>query len=142
MEMLKKKPYLVKLFSNGEEAKAKVDSFFSEENVSMFPSYVQDCMGNCDIFEKENDDSHFVILIDDLSMNFIKEKITTVLHIKCDIKDATKQFYLGEYPFELPIGQKRAVEEVILENITSDDILDKISLKGIDLISEQEKQML
>jgi hypothetical protein len=140
--MLKKKPYLVKLLSNGEEAKAKMDNFFCEDNISILPSYVQDCIGNCDIFEKENDDTHFIVLIDELSMDYIKEKITTVLHIECDIKDATKQFYFEDYPWELPIGQKRAIQESILQNITTDDILEKISVKGIHTITKEEKQRI
>ena len=139
MNVFKKKPYLVKLFCTQDDIK-KIDDFFSEENADLFPSYIQDCIGNCDIFEES--DFHFIMIIDELSMDFIKTQLKDVLNIGYDIKDATKQFLLGDYPFELSVGKKRAVEEIVLDNVTSDDILDKISIKGIESLSEGEKNIL
>ena len=139
MNVFKKKPYLVKLFCTQDDIK-KIDDFFSEENADLFPSYFQDCIGNCDVFEES--DFHFIMIIDDLSMDFIKTQLKDRFNINYDIKDATKQFLLGDYPFELSVGKKRAVEEIVLDNITSDDILDKISIKGIESLSEGEKNIL
>ena len=82
------------------------------------------------------------MIIDDLSMDFIKIQLKDRFNINYDIKDATKQFLLGDYPFELSVGKKRAIEEIVLDNVTSDDILDKISIKGIESLSEGEKNIL
>ena len=137
--MLPKKPYLVKLFCTQDDIK-QIDDFFSEENADLFPSYVQDCIGNCDVFEES--DFHFIMIIDELSMDYIKIQLKDRFNINYDIKDATKQFLLGDYPFELSVGKRRAVEEVVLQNITVDDVLEKVSIKGIQSLSEHEKEML
>jgi dihydropteroate synthase len=137
--MLKKKPYLVKLFCTLEEGK-QIDDFFTEKNADLMPSYVQDCIGSCDVFEEN--DFHYIIIIDDLSMDYIKSVLKDRFDINFEIKDATKEFLLGEYPFELSVGQKRAVEEIVLDNVTPDDILDKINTKGIQALSEQEEEIL
>ena len=96
--MLKKKPYLVKLISDEEEAKAKVNDFFSEENASMLPSYVQDCMGSCDIFEKENDDST-IIFGNSPVATFIKQgkvfPIVILCHDRADFLKKTLESLLN-----------------------------------------------
>lgn len=139
MNLFKKKPYLVKLFCTLEEGK-QIDDFFTEKNADLMPSYVQDCIGSCDVFEEN--DFHYIIIIDDLSMDFVKSVLKDRFDINFEIKDATKQFLLGDYPFKLSVGQKRIVEEIVLDNVTPDDILDKISIKGIESLSEGEKNIL
>lgn len=139
MNIFKKKPYLVKLFCTQDDIK-KIDDFFSEENADLFPSYVQDCLDNCDVFEES--DFHFIIIIDELSMDFIKDTLTNILNIKFDIKDATKQLLLGDYPFELSVGKRKAIEDIVLDNINVDDVLEKISIKGMQSLSDREKLML
>ena len=139
MSFLKKKPFLVKLLCDLEEGK-RAEAYFSDENLYLFPSYVLDNLGSCDVFEES--DLHFIILIDELAMNFIKTQLDTVLNIPNQIEDATKQLYLENYPFELTSEVKNTLKQVVLENISSDDVLDKILAMGINSVGSEEIELL
>ena len=138
MKLFPKKPFFVKLFCDKQKID-KIDAFFSEENASLFPFYVQDNINNTDIFEQ--DDFNFIMLIDEISLDYISTKLKE-FNILYEIKDITIPCFWGEYPFEISIGKQKAIEELIMPYITPDDVLEKITQKGLSALTEHDIELL
>ena len=139
MKLFPKKPFFVKLFCD-KHMIDEIDAFFSEKNASLFPFYVQDCINNTDVIEQ--DDFNFIILIDEISIDYISTILKNEFKVLHDIKDITIPCFLGEYPFEISIDKQKDIEELIMPYITPDDVLEKITQKGLSALTEHDIELL
>lgn len=73
-----------------------------------------------------------------LSVKFKMEDLTKSVLLGDDIKIS----YLSERGFDVSIDIDNLIKEFYKENVTADDILDKINLKGIKSITKVDKLIL
>jgi hypothetical protein len=73
-----------------------------------------------------------------LSVKFKMEDLTKNVLLGDDIKIS----YLSERGFDVSIDIDNLIKEFYKENVTADDILDKINLKGIKSITKIDKLIL
>ena len=103
-----------------------------------FVEYVKDnfnCMF-CIVNEYDIDD--LSKLYNTLSVKFKMEDITRKVILGDDINTS----YLSERGFDLSKEINNLIKDFYKENVTTDDILDKINLKGIKSITKVDKLIL
>ena len=88
-------------------------------------------LDNYDIIDLEN-------LYRNLSIDFKIEDITKDVLLSEDIKT----LYLNENGFDMSKEINKLVNKFYKENVTTDDILDKINIKGIKSITKVDKLIL
>lgn len=88
-------------------------------------------LDNYDIIDLEN-------LYRNLSIDFKIEDITKNVLLSEDIKT----LYLNENGFDMSKEINKLVKKFYKENVTTDDILDKINIKGIKSITKVDKLIL
>jgi hypothetical protein len=88
-------------------------------------------LDNYDIIDLEN-------LYRNLSIDFKIEDITKNVLLSEDIKT----LYLNENGFDMSKEINKLIKEFYKQNVTTDDILDKINLKGITSITKLDKLIL
>ena len=88
-------------------------------------------LDNYDIIDLEN-------LYRNLSIDFKIEDITKNVLLSEDIKT----LYLNENGFDMSKEINKLVKKFYKENVTTDDILDKINMKGIKSITKVDKLIL
>ncbi len=87
-------------------------------------------------------DTEGLFLLDDVLLNKVSSLLTKMGY-KIEVKDATKDIFYNELNVSAtPIEFKTFVDNYIFENFDSNDVLDKISLLGIDSLTDIDKKIL
>ncbi len=92
---------------------------------------------SCDL---DNDNAIVVICKSEDWIDWIKFlKDTTINFVE---EDLTNQYNLGILDFSNLQDFETKIEKFLLKNLSIDDVLDKVNLKGIESLSEIEKSVL
>lgn len=136
-----KNPYLVEVYGSKKELGPLENYFTEEKNISFLPEEVQYDIQNCLVEIKPDNENVCIMYVLEQTINFLKS-VLKKYGVSYKIKQIRKEIHYGDYPFEVSEEFKQSLNESITSTLGFNEILEKIKDKGINSISDSERQIL
>lgn len=136
-----KNPYLVEVYGSKKELGPLENYFTEEENFSFLPEEIQYDIQNCLVEIKPDNENVCIMYVLEQTINFLKS-VLKKYGVSYKIKQIRKEIHYGDYPFEVSEEFKQSLNESITSTLGFNEILEKIKDKGINSISDSERQIL
>ena len=136
-----KNPYLVEVYGSKKELGPLENYFTEEKNISFLPEEIQYDIQNCLVEIKPDNENVCIMYVLEQTINFLKS-VLKKYGVSYKIKQIRKEIHYGDYPFEVSEEFKHSLNESLTSTLGFNEILEKIKDKGINSISDSERQIL
>lgn len=136
-----KNPYLVEVYGSKKELGPLENYFTEEKNISFLPEEIQYDIQNCLVEIKPDNENVCIMYVLEQTINFLKSVLNNY-GVSYKIKQIRKDIHYGDYPFEVSEEFKHSLNESLTSTLGFNEILEKIKDKGINSISDSERQIL
>lgn len=136
-----KNPYLVEVYGSKKELGPLENYFTEEKNISFLPEEIQYDIQNCLVEIKPDNENVCIMYVLEQTINFLKS-VLKKYGVSYKIKQIRKEIHYGDYPFEVSEEFKQSLNESLTSTLGFNEILEKIKDKGINSISDSERQIL